>query len=169
MLISGQYTNEASETTLWRSPKNSKTARSYLTSLLIQGDSGSFDDEQSKVSSIAIDGENLNATRKFQDGSQAAVESNGRWSCEASGHVAIRFDGLTQAEGTVVLKSVFDVLLHKAKDGSLVVKATFYSRGLDGGVVPSKYTRVDWMRFAALSDRPPRSEAVTRSNVPLIT
>ncbi len=40
--LSGYYKNEALETTLWRSPKLSETARAFLLSYLIEGAPGSL-------------------------------------------------------------------------------------------------------------------------------
>lgn len=151
--VSGRYRNEASATTLWRSPTIPATARAYLANLLADGTPGSVSTVQANIMEVVIDATRMSyrAIQSSHPSDDTGI-SSGHWACMPDGRLLIRFEREMLAEDSVGRVKIA-IALQRANDHSLIVREEVKIRSIDLGVIPSGQETLDWARFDALPDK----------------
>lgn len=151
--ISGRYRNEASATTLWRSPTIPATARAYLANLLADGTSGSVSEVQTGIQEVVLDAAKLSYSAiPARQVSGPIGTSSGQWTCMSNGQVTIRFESEIFGEHSVG-HAVIIMMLQRATDRSLVVRQEIATRSATFGVFATGSETVNWARFDSLPDK----------------
>jgi hypothetical protein len=149
--ISGRYRNEATNTTLWRSPTVPATARAYLANLLSDGTSGSVSSVQAAIQDVVIDA--ATTSYRVSSLSETKVDAgipSGHWTCLSDGRIAIRFERKVYSEDSEG-NAVTVIELQRASDQSLIVRKEVRITSITFGVIPNGSETVDWARFAPVA------------------
>ena len=150
--LSGTYKNEATATTLWKSPKMAETARAYLAYLLSDGTPGSMSKHQASILAVSLDADRLTFKgMPVSDPDPTIKDPPGVWSCNPAGEINIQFKRRTWSEDSEGWSTI-DVTLSKAADGALIAREQIHIAGVTWGVVPHTYDDLDWMMFAPASE-----------------
>ena len=145
--LSGTYVNEAADTTLWHSKKNPASARAFLTSILLDGSPGSYDERQMQTATINIDiaSRVIRAYTAVNDSELSSKMLSNAWTCSLNGRLEATFRNTAEIEGKVGNEAVSHLTILSTHNRSVVVHRVLES----GAMFPPGHSRTeDWMLFS---------------------